>query len=182
MDQKLNVTTTSSSWAQEVSILYVDNPVGTGYSFTDNAKGYSTNENMIADNLYEALQQFYTVFDEYRGNGVYITGQSYGGHYVPALGYKVMQHSNDSNFDFKGIAIGNGWIDPINQINTADVYKSMGLVDELEAIEVREREESIRTAIRNKDYLKALQLDSDLSMQFSTMLKLIIFFHFLIEH
>ncbi|CAG2168641.1 unnamed protein product, partial [Oppiella nova] len=88
VDQMLNVTTTPSSWAQEVSILYIDNPVGTGYSFTDNAKGYSTNENMIADNLYEALQQFYTVFAEYRGNGVYITGQSYGGHYVPALGYK----------------------------------------------------------------------------------------------
>jgi len=138
--------------------------VGTGFSFTDNKQGYSTNENMVADNLYEFLLQFFAVFSEYRANDVYIAGISYAGHYVPALAYKLMQHSDDSQINFRGVAIGNGWIDPINQINTADVYKSMGLVDELEAIKVSEWEDSIRTAIKDKNYLKALQLSSTLGM------------------
>ncbi|CAG2101950.1 unnamed protein product [Medioppia subpectinata] len=162
VDPALNVTKRDNSWAEEVSVLYVDNPVGAGYSFTKNKLGYSRDENNVADNLYEFLQQFYIVFDDYRANELYIAGQSYGGKYVPALGYRLMVSAGVSRLNFRGIAVGNGLIDPIHQMNYANVFKTMGLMDELEAQEVHRRETAIRTAITAKDYLKALQLYSDL--------------------
>lgn len=54
---------------------------------------------------YVALQNFFKKFPEYRKNEFYITGESYGGIYVPTLSARVV---DDKNFNFKGFAVGNG--------------------------------------------------------------------------
>lgn len=60
-------------------MLYIDNPVGTGFSFTKSDEGYVTNEAEVGRDLFEALQQFFTLFSEYADNDFYITGESYAG-------------------------------------------------------------------------------------------------------
>lgn len=67
------------TWAREFSVIYVDNPVGTGFSFTDDDKGYATNQEEIANNLYSFLNQFFQVYYEYGQNDFYIFGESFGG-------------------------------------------------------------------------------------------------------
>lgn len=136
-------------------MLYVDNPIGTGFSYTDDELGFSRNQTSIADNLYKLLQQFFEVFDDYRQNELYIAGESNGGKYVPTLGYKLMQMSNQSNLNFMGIAIGDGWIDPINQICVSDRLKRLGLIDLKQFNEVRQVEEEIRDLIRDENWSKA---------------------------
>lgn len=37
--EDLNVTLRANSWTQQYSVLYIDNPVGAGFSFTDNDAG-----------------------------------------------------------------------------------------------------------------------------------------------
>ena len=146
-------------------MLYIDNPVGTGFSFTNSTNGLSTNQSTIANHLYEALKQFYTVFHEYRDNELYIAGQSYAGKYVPTLGYKLMQMSNSSNINFKGVAIGNGLTDPKNQINYSALFKGLGLIDSKEFNEMRELEENIRKQISAEKYSEAMDSFINLSNQ-----------------
>ncbi|GFX54290.1 probable serine carboxypeptidase CPVL [Trichonephila clavipes] len=67
------------TWAKEYHVIYVDNPVGTGFSFTGSHNGYVTNQNEVADDLYEFLRQFFLVYYEYSKNDFYITGMSYAG-------------------------------------------------------------------------------------------------------
>jgi len=56
-------------------------------------------------------------------------GESFGGHYVPVLGKKLLQHS-DYKSRVAGIIIGGGFIDPINQLNYFDSYLwSLGVID-----------------------------------------------------
>ena len=46
-------------------MLYIDNPVGTGFSFTNSSDGLSTTEDEVADNLYkylEAISKFLLIF------------------------------------------------------------------------------------------------------------------------
>jgi len=52
---------------------------------------------------------------EMQGKDFYITGESYAGHYIPAVAHYFMTHSEDLKINFKGIAIGNGWVDPYHQ-------------------------------------------------------------------
>ncbi|KAF5278369.1 hypothetical protein FQA39_LY05858 [Lamprigera yunnana] len=76
---KLKLKLRKYSWTHGHSVLYIDNPVGTGYSFTNN--GYSQNETVIGENLYNALQQFFQLFPELQKNPFYVTGESYAGNY-----------------------------------------------------------------------------------------------------
>lgn len=46
---------------------------------------------------------------------LYITGESYAGHYIPAIGYYLLNEQSDLQLNLKGLAIGNGLVDPIMQ-------------------------------------------------------------------
>ncbi|GBL86657.1 Venom serine carboxypeptidase [Araneus ventricosus] len=79
--KNLTVELRSQTWAKEFNVIYVDNPVGTGFSFTNHDDGYSKDQDHMADNLYEFLQQFFKVFHEYASNDFYVVGESYGGRF-----------------------------------------------------------------------------------------------------
>ncbi|XP_025089879.1 probable serine carboxypeptidase CPVL [Pomacea canaliculata] len=101
------------TWVKSFSMLYVDNPVGAGFSHTNSCYSRTLNESTAS--LYSFLQQFMLLFPQYSKNDFYIGGQSYAGKYVPALGYYI-HHQMDSNdkprMRLKGIFVGSGYCDP----------------------------------------------------------------------
>ena len=60
------------------------------------------------------------------------TGESYGGKYVPAIANKIIQNKDEAQkyFNFQGISVGDGFTDPINQIDTASLLYQIALVDD----------------------------------------------------
>ena len=48
----------------------------------------------VANDLYDALQQFFLLFPQLQRNDFYATGESYAGKYVPAISYKVSACNN----------------------------------------------------------------------------------------
>jgi cathepsin A (carboxypeptidase C) len=103
-----------SSWNNNANVIFVDQPVGTGFSHAKNPTHFARNEAMIAENFYRFLLKFYAKYPEFKGRELYITGESYAGHYIPAIGDFII-HQNDEDIILKGIAIGNGWVDPYQQ-------------------------------------------------------------------
>ncbi|XP_069807605.1 lysosomal protective protein-like [Dendropsophus ebraccatus] len=92
------------SWNKIANVLYLEAPAGVGFSYADD-KNYKTNDTEVAHNNYLALKEFYRLFPEYSKNPLFITGESYGGVYVPSLAVEVSQ---DDSINLKGIAVGNG--------------------------------------------------------------------------
>lgn len=123
------VTLRKYSWSLAHNLIYIDNPVGVGYSFTEG--GFSKNETVIGENLYNALVQFFQLFPDLQKNEFYITGESYGGKYVPAVSYAVYKNNPgaDTVINLQGLALGNGFTDPVNQLNYADYLYQLGLID-----------------------------------------------------
>lgn len=123
-----------TTWNKHYAMLFIDNPVGAGFSYTDKDEGYCTNEEEVAENLYSVITQFYMIYPNELKNELYITGESYGGHYVPAFAYKIHQMSSVPDtiaVPLKGIAVGDGWIDPVEMIPAyPDMMYNMGLIDE----------------------------------------------------
>ncbi|KAM4622784.1 lysosomal protective protein-like isoform 2-T2 [Discoglossus pictus] len=92
------------SWNKIANVLYLEAPAGVGFSYS-NDKNYQTNDTEVAHNNYLALKKFFSLFPEFSSNDFYITGESYGGVYVPTLAVEV---SEDPSINLKGIAVGNG--------------------------------------------------------------------------
>ncbi|XP_037034544.1 venom serine carboxypeptidase-like [Bradysia coprophila] len=121
------------SWHLNHNLLYIDNPVGTGFSFTENDGGYAKNEKDVGKDLFNALRQFFTLFSELRGNAFYVTGESYAGKYVPAVAHTIYKNSKSTDpkdkINLQGLAIGNGLSDPVNQMQYGDYLYQLGLID-----------------------------------------------------
>lgn len=77
--KQLDLSFRKHTLLQQFNLLYIDQPVGTGFSFTPDPDGYVKTFDQAALDLYEALQQFFTLFNEYSKTDFYITGESFAG-------------------------------------------------------------------------------------------------------
>lgn len=108
-------------WNDEAYLLYIDQPIGTGYSYSESDKNIERNEAEVGEDVYQVLQQFVRTFHEpsiSERNPFFIIGESYAGHYVPAIAHRIVlgnQLGDGLPIRLEGIAIGNGWTNPLIQ-------------------------------------------------------------------
>ncbi|KAH9910242.1 Alpha/Beta hydrolase protein, partial [Amylocystis lapponica] len=90
------------SWSNLSSILYVEQPVGTGFSQgVPNIK----NEYDLSVQLVGFLQQFLEVFSELKGKKFYLTGESYAGTYIPYIADYIYSNPDILDLNLKGFWI-----------------------------------------------------------------------------
>lgn len=98
------------------SQLYVDQPVGSGFSY-----GQDTDSTVsAAEAVWKFLQAFYTQFPQYKSRDFGIFTESYGGHYGPEFAsYFQKQNAaidagklSGQKVNLVALGINNGWIDP----------------------------------------------------------------------
>jgi serine carboxypeptidase-like clade 2 len=58
------------------------------------------------DSTHAFLVKFFDVFSQFKSNDFYVTGESYGGHYVPMIATAILDHGVLVN-QTKGFLIGN---------------------------------------------------------------------------
>ncbi|CAE6419829.1 unnamed protein product [Rhizoctonia solani] len=93
------------SWTNLSHVLWVEQPVGTGFSQgVPNIK----NETELAAQFTGFLTQFLEVFSELKGKNFYATGESYAGFYVPYIANYLYQHPGVVDLKLKGTWIADG--------------------------------------------------------------------------
>ena len=134
VSKDLGVQKRTTSWSLTHHVIYIDNPVGTGFSFTKSDKCYAQNQDNVGMDLYFAMLQFFVMFPNLRTHDFYVTGESYAGKYVPALAYKIhdLNPKSMQKINLKGIAIGDGLCDPVTMTDYGDFLYNIGLLDELD--------------------------------------------------
>mgnify|MGYP001107193168 FL=1 len=160
VDKDQNLKSRNITWNSKYHLIYIDQPVDTGYSFTRNKEGLAHNEDDVARDLYAMLTQFFVLFDDYSESPFYVTGESYGGKYVPAIVYKIHVENPQAKkkINLKGMAIGDGLIDPINQWDYGPVMYQVGLIDERQLEYVNLQTQLARRAIELGQYTLAYDL------------------------
>eukprot|EP01084_Bolivina_argentea_P213645 362776_1 len=79
------------SWNQNANIIFLESPICVGYSYQDDHGSCLMSDNTKADDNYNEMLQFLDKFPVYKDSDFYITGESYGGVYVPSLALRTMQ-------------------------------------------------------------------------------------------
>ncbi|CAJ0935341.1 unnamed protein product, partial [Mesorhabditis belari] len=117
------------AWNARANVLYIDTPIGTGFS-------YDTNDTMsiYADDDLSRQQNYASIFDffsrvapEYKDRDFYLTGSSYSGVWQPMVAALIVDGINNKQFpnpNFKGFAIGNGYLDVIDLSNALVLWQA----------------------------------------------------------
>lgn len=184
-------TEDGKSWTMDINehswhtipayMLYIDQPVGTGLSFT-HKRNYCKSDDEVNFDFYNFLQNFLLLHKDVMltdsliqmKRNLFFSGESHAGHYIPSMMDYIFQkneeipsstESSKSIFiNLKGGAIGNGWVDPYHQYAGAAVAAGYGLIDFAQWASLNSKEEQchIQMDKGNLDASVCFQLIDDI--------------------
>jgi len=121
-DKDTNIIHNPYSWNSNASVIFLDQPVNTGFSYSG---GSVSNSVAAGKDVYALLTLFFKQFPEYSHQDFHIAGESYAGHYIPVFTSEILSH-NKNNINLKSVLIGNGLTDGLTQY---EYYRPMACGD-----------------------------------------------------
>lgn len=152
ISNNLSLVWNDFGWDKVSNIIYVDQPTGTGFSYSSDRDDIRDNEEGVSNDLYDFLQEFFKEHPQYAKNDFYVTGESYAGHYIPALATRI--HNGNKNkegihINMKGFAIGNGLTNPEIQYKAyTDYALDMKLITQSDHDSMKSLEAKCETAVK----------------------------------
>jgi len=119
------------SWNRVANMLYVEQPVTVGFSYSSEQvdKAAFGDDQSALDN-FRVIQSFLSRYPHLRSHELYLSGESYGGHYLPSLARFILDKNaapdpTSPPLNLQGFLVGNPSTDPVFQL--------LGQVETLEA-------------------------------------------------
>ncbi|KAF8188264.1 serine carboxypeptidase [Mycena galopus ATCC 62051] len=112
------------SWNTNANIFFVDQPIGVGFSYADYGESVGTTEEGAKD-IAAFIFVFFEHFTKFKGRSFHITGESYGGRYVPVFAAEVYDQNAKlaaagyTPINLTSIMIGNGITDFYHQMSSS---------------------------------------------------------------
>lgn len=119
-----NIKLNDFAWNTRANMLWLEAPAGVGFSYSDVKDDYNTDDTQTAADNVAALVAFMNKFPEHASNNLYLTGESYAGHYVPTLAKAILDHNakSSSKLNLQGFAVGNPLTNEVDDFNAPMVY------------------------------------------------------------
>ncbi|KAK8117185.1 serine carboxypeptidase [Apiospora kogelbergensis] len=114
------------SWINAANVFFLDQPIGVGFSYSDNSSDHARGTFAASEDIYAFMQLWYKAFPDSRSLPFSIAGESYGGHYIPIFA----SHINDMNkisppetqIPLESVLIGNGiFADTVQATSSYDI-------------------------------------------------------------
>jgi carboxypeptidase C (cathepsin A) len=102
------------AWNKVANMVFLEQPVGVGFSYSNNKDDYKIGDDQAAKDNLATIRGFLTRFPQFAESPLYITSESYGGHYMPTLANEIIQYNDATEMNklnFKGFAVGNPYTD-----------------------------------------------------------------------
>ncbi|KAI3989769.1 hypothetical protein MKX01_040739 [Papaver californicum] len=150
-----NLSPRNSTWLRKADLLFVDNPVGSGFSYVENEKDLVTTDSEAATDLTTLLKELFNKNETLQKSPLYIVAESYGGKLAVTLGLSALKATKAYELKLKlgGVALGDSWISP------EDYVFSWGpLLKDVSRLGTNAAEESNSMAKKIKQQIKDGQL------------------------
>ncbi|KAJ9549040.1 hypothetical protein OSB04_021583 [Centaurea solstitialis] len=150
VNQQLELEPNPGSWNRIFGLLFLDSPIGSGFSIASTPEEIPTDQEAVARHLFIAIRKFVGLDPLFKSRPIYITGESYAGKYVPSIGYYILKRNPllplSERVNLHGLALGNGLTDPETQVGTyASHNYYLGLINEKQKTQLEKlQSEAIR--------------------------------------
>ena len=111
-----NLVANPYAWNKIANMVFLEQPVGVGFSYSNNDDDYKIGDDQAAQDNLATILAFLQKFPHFNQSALYITSESYGGHYMPTWADAIIQYNDAQEYsqeklNFKGFAVGNPYTD-----------------------------------------------------------------------
>lgn len=113
------------AWTKTASIIFLDSPVGTGFSYSTTAAGWPSSDTSSAEQSYIFLRKFLDEHPQYLAVQLFVGGDSYSGMIVPLVTKMIIvDNANRVKpiLNLKGYLIGSPRTDSVIDENSKIVF------------------------------------------------------------
>ena len=115
-DENGNLNENIYAWNKIANMVFLEQPVGVGFSYSDNEDDYRIGDDQAAKDNLATILSFLEKFPHFNHTRLFITSESYGGHYLPTLANEIIQYNDAQKYsqerlNFQGFAVGNPYTD-----------------------------------------------------------------------
>ena len=156
----LSLQRNPASWNRIFGLLFLDSPIGSGFSVASTLEEIPKDQNAVAKHLFAAITNFLQLDPLFKHRPIYITGESYAGKYVPAIGYYILKRNEkleaSERVNLAGVAIGDGLTDPETQVlsHAVNAYYT-GLINERQKNELEKAQLEAVGFIQRRNWSEA---------------------------
>ncbi|WVZ64550.1 hypothetical protein U9M48_014050 [Paspalum notatum var. saurae] len=124
-----------NAWNNVANVIFLESPAGVGFSYSNTSSDYDrSGDQRTAADAYLFLVNWLERFPEYKGRPFYISGESFGGHYVPELAATILienSYNSKTAINLRGILVGNPLLDwNMNFKGAVDYFWSHGVMSD----------------------------------------------------
>lgn len=104
------------AWNKIANMVFLEQPVGVGFSYSNNKDDYKIGDEQAAKDNLATILVFFDKFPHFNRSKLFITSESYGGHYMPTWADEIMKYNDiqeysETKINFQGFAVGNPYTD-----------------------------------------------------------------------
>ncbi|CAL8100254.1 unnamed protein product [Orchesella dallaii] len=157
----VNLQNRTFSWVDYANVLFVDNPVGSGFSYVNDTNLLCKNNSQITADLITLITEFLDKVPEFQDIPLYIFSESYGGKMAAQFTMKLYKKilTKKIKCNLKGVSLGDSWISPEDSVLTWAPYLfSTSLIDNAGFAEINASAYNVKEAIAKGHYVEATDL------------------------
>lgn len=93
------------SWTSAANVVYVDQPIGTGFSTGSTGNGTNNSDNTIA--AVQWLENFFDTFPDMRSKNIHLMGESFAGVFLPYIAQAIQAQNATMKVKLSSLSLGN---------------------------------------------------------------------------
>ncbi|KAF7098227.1 hypothetical protein CFC21_099981 [Triticum aestivum] len=150
----------ATTWLNKADLLFVDNPVGTGFSFVEggNQRLMARTDAEAAGDLTALLIELYRHKTRLQGSPLYIVAESYGGKFAVTTALAALKAIRQGRLHAKlgGVALGDSWISPEDSVlSWGPLLYQLSRIDENGLQQCDSLAQQIKAQLKAKQYAAA---------------------------